>query len=338
MAQRGEPAKAEQMFTICIDSAGRPSDGLDSINPVIPMPSLIHELLHLLLVSNPELLRLLLGSRLDVQWPAGAPVSDARTAEAHLEAHVTLSDSAIIVGEPPSCVFIVEAQRTVDYDKHFSWPAYVAGARSRYRCPAIVVVVTDNPSVEKWASEPIALGGGSTLRPMVVGPASVPMELPESTIRAHPLLGLLSTLVHAARNDVSRSADLTTAALIETPDRFAYRELRVYFDLLANHVSYRVYDMINEHIKREFLDRYEPQTDLGQTLLDIAIESRERELRLVDGRTHLRQAIELRGFEISDLADQSIAECNDPAELNAWFRQLLTATSLDDVFPAVEND
>lgn len=58
---------------------------------------------------------------------------------------------------------ILEAQRGEDQIKKYSWVSYLAGERSRKKCPVVLLVVTADPKVEVWAAEKIDLGLG---RPM----------------------------------------------------------------------------------------------------------------------------------------------------------------------------
>jgi hypothetical protein len=57
----------------------------------------------------------------------------------------------------PRLVTILEAQLGEDNDKRFSWPAYLAVGRSRYRCPAVVLVfapTTTPPTPRRWMLRP----------------------------------------------------------------------------------------------------------------------------------------------------------------------------------------
>ena len=70
---------------------------------------------------------------------------------------------------------VLEVQRDKDPDKEYSWPVYVTVVRAKKRCPTVVLVVAPDAEVATWAAQPIDLGlGFGTLRPVVLGPASVP--------------------------------------------------------------------------------------------------------------------------------------------------------------------
>ena len=50
---------------------------------------------------------------------------------------------------------IVEVQLQEDNDKLLAWPVYVAALRARLRCPAVLLVLTRDPAIRRWASRPI---------------------------------------------------------------------------------------------------------------------------------------------------------------------------------------
>src|SRR5665213_2168767 len=77
------------------------------------------------------------------------------------------------------------------------WWAYLGALRSRYRCAAVLVVVTPSARVARWARTPIPLGHpGTTLTPLVIGPDDVPVVDDATLALADPELGVLSAIVH----------------------------------------------------------------------------------------------------------------------------------------------
>ena len=92
-------------------------------------------------------------------------------------------------------VVIVEVQLGEDDDKLRTWPLYVAAARARYRCPAMLLVLAPDPAVARWASQAIELGHpGFALRPVVIGYDRVPRLRNAETARATPELAVLSAM------------------------------------------------------------------------------------------------------------------------------------------------
>src|ERR1700729_440714 len=58
---------------------------------------------------------------------------------------------------------IVEVQLSVDADKRYTWPAYLANLRDRIRCPVYLLIIAIEESVARWAGKPIELGGDSRI-------------------------------------------------------------------------------------------------------------------------------------------------------------------------------
>lgn len=71
------------------------------------------------------------------------------------------------------CV-LIEVQRKVSPKKLAIWNHYVAEAYARYGVPVLLIVITDNRQVERWASEPIETHKGEPWHPLVLGPTTLP--------------------------------------------------------------------------------------------------------------------------------------------------------------------
>src|SRR5690606_33399939 len=80
-----------------------------------------------------------------------------------------------LVDHGPVGGIVVEVQLSMDPDKRLSWPAYVAVLRARLKRNVCLLVVAPNEPIARWASRPIDLGGGNRFRPLVLGPAAVPV-------------------------------------------------------------------------------------------------------------------------------------------------------------------
>ncbi|MGH3373698.1 MAG: hypothetical protein ACRDP6_03055 [Actinoallomurus sp.] len=99
----------------------------------------------------------------------------------HADALVTLR------GEGNALAVVVEVQRKRDSQKHMSWPAYVATARARLKCPVMLLVICHESGVARWARRPIALGHpGLVLTPLVLGPKEVPVLTDADTDNVAP--------------------------------------------------------------------------------------------------------------------------------------------------------
>src|SRR5690606_33379037 len=166
------------------------------------MPSQLHEMLLLLFRNRPALAPELLREALHVELPAysevrleSAELTDVVPAEYRADLVVLLVDGEPVLG------IVLEVPLKPDARKRFSWPVDVAGLRARLECPCCLLVVTASDSTAKWAQQPIALGPGAQLVPLVIAPAGVPIVTDPARAESDPELAVLSVMAHG-RGDV----------------------------------------------------------------------------------------------------------------------------------------
>jgi hypothetical protein len=174
------------------------------------MPSTLHEALVLLFRESPRLAPMLLGRALGVDigvWlPEDADIQITSAELADLDPPEYRADVVLRIPDDSDDkdrdkatreVFIVEVQLDPDPRKHFTWPQYVTSARTRFRCPATLVVVAVDERVARWCAQPITLDrAGNVFRPVVVGPAAIPAVTDEAQARTWPDLAVLSVIAH----------------------------------------------------------------------------------------------------------------------------------------------
>ena len=192
------------------------------------MPTLEHEALIDLIRSDPSLLGMLLVS-LGVEVPGGA----AEVRDATLTVPELRADLVVAFGnqESPDVVLIAEIQLRQDADKRYWIPFYAMSARSRYRCPAIVVVISVDEAVAAWARQPVQLDPYNAWRPLVIGPSQVPRVTDVTDVteaRARPYLAVLSARMHAKGHEGLAIARAALEMLPTLPDD---RDV-VYLDVL----------------------------------------------------------------------------------------------------------
>jgi hypothetical protein len=177
------------------------------------MPSQQHEALVHLFRSNPQLAPKLLRWTLDAPLPAYADVkiecadlSEMQPTEYRADLVLSLSKGKPVYG------LIVEVQLGRDARKHFTWPAYVANLRARWRCPVCLLVVCADPCVAGWASQWIQLGGANVFAPQVIGPHEVPEILDPVEAEMDPELAVLSAMAHGHDADVTKAARIAALA------------------------------------------------------------------------------------------------------------------------------
>jgi hypothetical protein len=287
------------------------------------MPSTLHEALVLLFRESPRLAPMLLARKLGIELlPEGADIQVTSAEFADLDPPEYRADVVLRVPDPndrdraTSEVFIVEVQLDIDPLKHFTWPHYMTAARIRHRCPATLVVVTVDERVARWCAQPIALDrAGHVFRPVVIGPASIPVVTDEAQARICPELAVLSVIAHGHEP----GSEAIGSAALAGCDRLDSAQARLYADL--------IYSNLNE-IARAALEalmqqhNYTYQSDFAKKYV--------AEGTKLGYRAVLRTQLEQR---FGELPADAIARLDqaDSDTLDAWARRVLTAGSLAEV-------
>jgi hypothetical protein len=186
------------------------------------MPSALHRAVHDLLHDTPSLaVRLAL--------PALDPPPPVAVVSPELSPAALSADLALLLGgDRPTQGLLVEIQLRRDDDKRFVWPAYVSLMRRRHRVPVTLLVVTPSARVARWAAEPIPLDGhGSTLRPVVVGPAQLPVIVSAEDAARDVDLAALAAIAHADHPQRRPIAEALLGALggLSPAAAFSYHQL-----------------------------------------------------------------------------------------------------------------
>jgi hypothetical protein len=96
---------------------------------------------------------------------------------------------------PPELVILVEVQLAEDRRKQRTWPSYVANAAAKFDCDVVLLVVTDKPSVARWANGPFGTSQMS-LVPAVLCLSEMPRRLLVDEARRFPVVAVLHALAH----------------------------------------------------------------------------------------------------------------------------------------------
>lgn len=177
------------------------------------MPTQLHEALLLLFRNRPTLAPELLREALHLELPPftearihSADLSEVQPTEYRADLVVLLLDGKPVMG------IVVEVQLTRDERKRYVWPVYVCGLRARLECPVLLLVVTADDAIARWAAKPVELGGDSLFMALVLGPSGVPIVTDEARALADPELAVLSAMAHGKDDDVARSVEIAVAA------------------------------------------------------------------------------------------------------------------------------
>ena len=234
--------------------------------------------------------------------------------EAYADAAVLL-----VVGKPVLGV-IVEAQLKTEARKQYTWPLYAVSARARHECPFMVLVITLDPQVARWASQAIDLGDGNLFRPRVMGPDQIPKVMDADVARRDPQLAVLSTAAHG-KGDPGTAVRIALAA-IDAISALPEDQRRVYSDLIEASLSEAARKVLmtlpqNQPFYSEFGRRsYERGVGEGKA----------------EGKAEaLLKFLALRGLAISDVQRRRILECADTATIDGWLDRALSVASVDEL-------
>jgi len=287
------------------------------------MASWDHEGIVELFRCDPRLAAELLQGPLGLDLPAfvearveSGAMTQLNPAELHADLVVSLNDDTHAV-----LAIVVEAQREVDPDKCFSWPAYVASLRHRFRCEACLLVVTQSERVANWAARLIRVGPGGSLQPLVLRPSVVPVIDDADEAQKAPELAVLSAMVHGGGH-VETAVKVALTALTAVHDLDRDRFL-LYFSLIRAALSEAGRKAFSMHPQGvQFFDE-----SLQQSFNRGQIEGRATEKAAA-----VLDFLDARGLAISDAQRERIVSCDDLEILTRWVRRSATITSTDELF------
>lgn len=197
------------------------------------MPSVEHELPLDLIRNDPvfavELFREVSGQSL----PEFTRVRDGAAEATHsAPAHLT-TDSVVVCERPPGeregtdpvavLAIITEPQRAWDRRKYFTWPAYVANVRQRYKCPTVLLALTPTSSLARRYADPIDLGCGQ-VRPLVLPMDTLEPVTDQRTAAEHPLLTVLALVAKPTKDREALDALSTALTSIDSASSSLYAD------------------------------------------------------------------------------------------------------------------
>jgi hypothetical protein len=205
------------------------------------MPTLEHNALVEMFRENPELAPHFLALLFHIDVPPHASVV---VVESSLDQLIPVEFRADLVLELRDAngalvlAIVLEVQREKDPDKEYSWPVYVSVLRAKKRCPAMVLVVAPDAEVAAWAAQPIDLGLGlGTIRPVVLGPTSVPFVTDPAVAERETEFAVLSAVAHGNKPN---GLAVVQAALVALA-RLDREHAAVYFQIIWNGLRERLY-------------------------------------------------------------------------------------------------
>jgi hypothetical protein len=223
---------------------------------------------------------------------------------------------------------IVEVQLEADIRKRYTWPAYVAVARARLKCPVTLLVVALDRGVAGWVGAPIALGHpGCVLSPVVVNGDVLPMITDAARAEELPELAILSALAHRD----AEVAEAAYAGLLELPDD----QRKVYWDMILAALP----DVARLALEAKMLQKYEYQSDFARKYYGEGLAEGEAK-GLAEGEAKgeakglamaLHRQVVLKFGQPSAETEARIASATSE-ELGEYLERILTASSIDALF------
>ena len=334
------------------------------------MPSFQHEGLVQLFRNCPELIARLLRDVLKIPVPDHAEI---RVEDSDLSQVLPAKFTADIVlrfhDGRPVFVAVGEMQLDIDERKRATWPAYVTTNVSRYKCPVCLLVITPSARVAAWARQPIVLGPGSVVTPVVLGPEQIPAVLDALEAAQMPELAVLSAMVHG--NDPELGEGVVRAALSATVGLEPEREV-LYSDLVLASLNGAMraameklmatgqYELQTEYAKRraaeiarDRAEREQVAREREQWAAEKARAERERarvrEEALAEGKAEgeakgkaegeargriadIFRVLRVRGLELNAEQERRIRGCSDLDTLDRWHERAVTAATTANVF------
>ena len=281
---------------------------------------MLHEALVLLFRNRPELAPELVRDVLGMELPA---YSEARIDSAELTDVIPAEYRAdlvvLLINGKPVFAIVVEVQLGTDDRKRFTWPVYATGLRARLECECIVLVVTPERSVARWAAQPIRIGGGTVFTPVVIGPEGVPVVRDPA---APAELVVLSAMAHG-RDDLDTAIQVALAAgqairTVEDADRRT-----VYYDLVEAALS--------EAARKAFQMLPQGYEWQGETARTSAAKG-EAKGRAEGKAEDVLEILDARDIAITEPQRRRVLACTDLELLRQWVRRAATITTADELF------
>ena len=287
------------------------------------MPSLDHEAPLHLFRNRPELAPELLRDALAIDVPAYTNIRIESGDLTDVAPAQYLADLVLLLTHQASVLAIViEVQLRRDAHKRLVWPIYLGSVRKKFACPACVLVITPSDPVADWCRAPIEVGPGSTVCPLVIGPASVPIIDDVARAEDDPELAVLSVMAHGQE---PHAEAIGRAALLATLKLEDERQL-LYSDLVFAALSEAAKTALEELMAS---GNYEYQSDFAK---------KHQAAGRAEGRAEgestgeckglvraLLTLLQTRGLDLSTEHRALITACADVAQLETWIRKAAAA-------------
>jgi hypothetical protein len=292
------------------------------------MPSVEHESLVLLFRNRPALAADLLRAVGAALVPHGArPVLASETIRNVRPIELTADAVVVFEQDAPVLAVVVEVQLSRDEEKSLSWPLYLAALRREHRCPCVLLVLALDESVARWCARPIDLGHPDfVLRPIVVGPQSVPRMVDAARAADDVELAVLSAVVHG---NESVELVMRTVEALDAVHSLDDMQRAVYFDLVLGALRSATRAAVEAAMSQ---GKYEFKSDFAKRYIAVGRDEGRVEGRAEGVADALLRMLSARGITVDEASSARIRSCRDVEILGRWIDRAATASTLEHVF------
>lgn len=237
-----------------------------------------------------------------------------------------------------------EIQLRRDPRKRRTWPHYLTSLHARLGCPTMLLVMCTDMATARWCAAPIEIGHpGWVLRPLVVGPDTIPMITDVTEARRTPELAVLSAIAHG-RGPEEEPVFQAMLTALQTVDQDHFE---LYTDIVltalpeaARHCLEALMDVATYEFQSDYFRRR-----LSRSMAEGMAEGMAKGMAegMAEGRAAgrvegearaLLAVLSARGIPVPDHARERITRCTDADQLEIWVRRAATADSVSDLFDA----
>ncbi|MFM2152148.1 MAG: hypothetical protein RL199_583 [Pseudomonadota bacterium] len=294
------------------------------------MPTPHHDALVELFRLAPRQALAALSRVLPIPIPAGARVDAIDPSVRELANTEHRADAVLkVAGRHGRAVIVVEVQRRRVKAKKRRWPRYVASLWDEHGMPVCLLVLATEEAVAAWAREPIHLGPGSVVTPVVIAPGDVPWldELPVDE-RTSPVILLNAALHVRTMTDYDRFA-ASVPARRRRGDAGIDNEYDAWvFAALPGAVRRGMEVRMRQGFKDPLYERIKAAGFVEG--IEKGIEKGRVEGALRASRDLFLRLAASRGWRLGPAERRRIESCNDAETLAAWAERVLTSSSLRD--------
>ena len=295
------------------------------------MPTLQHNALVEMFRENPALAPHFLAILFHLDVPPHASVAVVESSLDQLVPVEFRADLVIDLRDARGLLvlaIVLEVQRDEDPDKKFSWPVYVTGVRAKKRAPAVVLVVAPDADVATWAAQPIDLGLGlGSVRPVVLGPASVPEVTDPEVAERETELAVLSAVAHGNGPNGLAVVQAALGAL----DRLDREHGAVYFQIIWSVLREPMQRALEALVMERQTEGEATFPPFVQRLIERGKLDGLREGKLDGLRDALLRLLARARITLTDDDRSRIQACTDAATLDRWVENVLGAKTAADV-------